>query len=465
MNSSRPYQLDTTAHANALYRQAVENTGGTRMIDPTSRLFAQGRLARLTPPNAFTIVTSARTGLPGFIERHSADNRPNRGSKRSFVSDNGSLANDVGRGALTGRGTPTHGTASRASHRVSNPSSQGGGSTRSSEKVLDRSNIPTPQSRSTGINMTRDLAREKDGFWDRTTGALERIWDVSKKRFSGAWNPGGPLGLDAQTRIEQRRPGGYFHGPGGFVNEALSGPLIAAGDTISRTGNGLLHAGAYGANQIASELGLFSQHDRRMARDILGMAQMSFSRFGRLPVVTDGARQTVRAARKAGGNTPTGSRPPVTPNARASSTALVPLQRLDRFSRLKAKATLSKGKMPAHYSGPDFIATRNGTAVHASQEKLRRSITKAGAKFTNPTTGSHERGDIYSLNTPNGVMDIRIMQGKQGAAPNSYFGPRTVNTKYGDDKEYVYPDGGRIKGQQLKPERREIGHIHGQRHK
>jgi len=110
--------------------------------------------------------------------------------------------------------------------------------------------------------------------------------------------------------------------------------------------------------------------------------------------------------------------------------------------------------------GPDFIVSRNGTAVHASQQELKQSILGAGAKRQGPTTATSESGEIFRMNTGNGPMDIRIMQGKPNGGPLQ--GPRTIVTRPGT-REYVHPNGARIEGAVSKSDRRGIGHIHGQR--
>jgi hypothetical protein len=49
-------------------------------------------------------------------------------------------------------------------------------------------------------------------------------------------------------------------------------------------------------------------------------------------------------------------------------------------------------------SGPDFIGTSDGNAVHASQSKLKQSITNAGATSRGSTTNTTEAGEIFYMN-------------------------------------------------------------------
>lgn len=110
--------------------------------------------------------------------------------------------------------------------------------------------------------------------------------------------------------------------------------------------------------------------------------------------------------------------------------------------------------------GPDFIVSRNGTATHASQSELKKSLQGAGAQSKGSTSQTSEVGEIFEMNTANGPMDIRIMPGKPGGGANS--GPRTITTRPGTN-DYVHPNGQRITGNASKADRRAIGHTHGQR--
>jgi hypothetical protein len=104
--------------------------------------------------------------------------------------------------------------------------------------------------------------------------------------------------------------------------------------------------------------------------------------------------------------------------------------------------------------------SQNGTAVHASQAELKKSLIKADAEFLGPTSQTTEIGERYLMNTINGPIEIRIMPGRSGGGV--YQGPRTIITRPGT-KEYVHHNGARIEGAVPKDQRKAIGHIHGQR--
>jgi len=70
-----------------------------------------------------------------------------------------------------------------------------------------------------------------------------------------------------------------------------------------------------------------------------------------------------------------------------------------------------------------------------------------------------EAGQIFHMDTPNGPMEIRVMEGRPGGGP--YQGPRTVITRPGTS-EYIQPNGAPITGAVPKAQRKAIGHIHGQ---
>jgi RHS repeat-associated protein len=108
----------------------------------------------------------------------------------------------------------------------------------------------------------------------------------------------------------------------------------------------------------------------------------------------------------------------------------------------------------------DFIVTKDGTAVHSDQSKLKQSITDAGATSKGPSTNTTETGEIFHMDTENGPMEIRVMEGR--ANGGIHQDARTVITRPGT-KEYIHADGSRIQGAVSKADRRAIGHIHGQR--
>lgn len=119
---------------------------------------------------------------------------------------------------------------------------------------------------------------------------------------------------------------------------------------------------------------------------------------------------------------------------------------------------------------PDYFGTPEGVSIHVSQSALRQSLVEGGAVRVGPAgiyargQLSEEIGEIFVLETVHGVMEIRIMQGVKN--PGVFSGRRTAFTEpyrgYGRDT-FRYPSGARIIGNRLRPEQREIGHVHGQR--
>jgi hypothetical protein len=70
-----------------------------------------------------------------------------------------------------------------------------------------------------------------------------------------------------------------------------------------------------------------------------------------------------------------------------------------------------------------------------------------------------EAGEIFHMNTANGPMEIRIMEGRINGGIHQ--DARTIITRPGT-REYSHADGSRIQGGVSKSDRRAIGHIHGQ---
>jgi len=61
----------------------------------------------------------------------------------------------------------------------------------------------------------------------------------------------------------------------------------------------------------------------------------------------------------------------------------------------------------------DFIVSRNGTAIHANQSELINSILGVeGTTRVGSTTQTSEIGQIFHMDTPNGLMEVRIMEGR-----------------------------------------------------
>ena len=89
---------------------------------------------------------------------------------------------------------------------------------------------------------------------------------------------------------------------------------------------------------------------------------------------------------------------------------------------------------------------------------MKQSILDSGGSKIGDARGGD--GEIFRMNTSNGPMDVRIMDGTSGSGPHS--GARSIFTEAGKDKVYVHPNGERIRGAVPKPERRQIGHVHNQ---
>jgi RHS repeat-associated protein len=109
--------------------------------------------------------------------------------------------------------------------------------------------------------------------------------------------------------------------------------------------------------------------------------------------------------------------------------------------------------------GAGFLAGADGTAVHRSQAEMIESIESVGAQRVGPTTNTTEAGTIYRMDTPGGPMEVRVMEGRAGGT--TLQDARTVVTRPGT-KEYVNPNGSRIRGAVPLGTRRQTGHIHGQ---
>ena len=109
-----------------------------------------------------------------------------------------------------------------------------------------------------------------------------------------------------------------------------------------------------------------------------------------------------------------------------------------------------------------FIGKDGDVPVYQSQRQLVDSILDAGAQYVGNTRNGD--GQIYHMSTPNGSMEIRIMQQKPGQT-NSYLDNRTITVRLGSvgqgTGEYTYGNGARISGSVPKSDRKAIGHTHG----
>ena len=147
-----------------------------------------------------------------------------------------------------------------------------------------------------------------------------------------------------------------------------------------------------------------------------------------------------------------------------SETLLIECKQSRREVAEQKLADAAKGS--AGSGGVDFIGTDYGVSIHANQNEMVNSITNSGAVKVGNTGRTNEIGEIYSMTTPYGDMEIRVMRGQPNAT-NAYKGPRTINVRKGSigingTGEYVYANGARISGAVSKSMRKAIGHIHGQ---
>lgn len=220
--------------------------------------------------------------------------------KRWFATDGKTAGKTIIQGSVSGRNRTVLEAAGPNYLRSNGSSTTNWNSGHPPVPSRPDSHIPLPHSQVTHDDVAAGSTMAEDEFRGRTTDAFERVWDVSLKSFSKAWNPNDPIGLDPQTRMEMQRPGELFHGPIGFAINAIWGPFIAVGDTLIRGSNALLHAGAFGINQLAREFGLANgKYDKRLARDILGMAQMVSGSVGRAPAIAGQLRSPARDSRLA----------------------------------------------------------------------------------------------------------------------------------------------------------------------
>ena len=110
-----------------------------------------------------------------------------------------------------------------------------------------------------------------------------------------------------------------------------------------------------------------------------------------------------------------------------------------------------------------LIGKDGDVPVHQSQQQLVNSIESVGARYIGNTRNGD--GQIYHMDTPDGSVEIRIMQQKPGQT-NPYLDNRTVIVEQGSVGQgtgiYTYGNGARITGAVPKNMRKAIGHTHGQ---
>jgi len=279
--------------------------------------------------------------------------------------------------------------------------------------------------------------------------------------------------------------GGNSGGTGGSSGGNTGGGDTGGGDTggnddvVEEVSLGIISKGIGGAiDGICNFIGKRSAIDNvQLGLDVLGMAPGIGEVFDVINAGIYFARGDVSngflslaSAIPLLGNLTSGSKLALKVGAAAGGTAALSklgktaIKNVDKVDEL-ADAGKRMGNMNLQMFAKktrktDFIVTESGTAVHASQAKMIDSIKEAGAVKVGSTNKTSEIGEIFNLNTPNGPMEIRVMQGRPNGGP--YQGPRTINTRRGAGKTYVYPDGSEIK-RLTKNERKRIGHIHGQR--
>jgi hypothetical protein len=101
---------------------------------------------------------------------------------------------------------------------------------------------------------------------------------------------------------------------------------------------------------------------------------------------------------------------------------------------IEAEAKLSRAAKGTASDGVDFVVTKEGTAIPTSQKRMREGFDKAGFPKTDATKTS-EVGQIHTVPTKNGKVDVRTMEGGSGGDKRAVFNtpgtnsPRTPNGK------------------------------------
>ena len=105
---------------------------------------------------------------------------------------------------------------------------------------------------------------------------LGRVGEAILDGAQGAARQDGYFTLSDREILEQRKPGGFFYGPVGSINEVLFVPLIRGVDSADRLGNAALFGTFSGVGQLVEEAGLGKRE--RVARDLYGMSLFPFIR-------------------------------------------------------------------------------------------------------------------------------------------------------------------------------------------
>jgi len=98
---------------------------------------------------------------------------------------------------------------------------------------------------------------------------------------------------------------------------------------------------------------------------------------------------------------------------------------------------------------PDFVVTRDGTAVPVSQSRMRQGFDDAGFP-SRPSTKTSEPGVIHAVPTSKGPIDVRTMEG------SAHHPRRAVTTTPGTNSPRT-PSGGTPQG--TKQQRRAASHF------
>lgn len=77
--------------------------------------------------------------------------------------------------------------------------------------------------------------------------------------------------------------------------------------------------------------------------------------------------------------------------------------------------------------GADFVVTQDGTAIPTSQSKMREGFDNAGFPKKEATKTS-EKGQIHTVPTKNGNVDVRTMEGGSGGDKRAVFNTPGTNS-------------------------------------
>lgn len=101
--------------------------------------------------------------------------------------------------------------------------------------------------------------------------------------------------------------------------------------------------------------------------------------------------------------------------------------------------------------GADFVVTPDGTAVPTSQSRMKEGFENAGFK-KEPATKTAEKGDIYTVPSKKGDVDVRTMEGSNSHPKRAVFTESGTNNP-------VKVGGEKFKNNEPKQVRREQSHL------